>query len=115
MAKITTVGIDEAHYLAISEKRSRILAFPDRKARHITLKNWHWEVFDKLQTEKGWLKGELLAAALQVAARHHPERGAEFEECLRWGVSFLINLNMAYVMKGDGDWTVSNNFGDYLP
>lgn len=102
-------GADEAHYLSTSEKSSRILTFPDGKARHITLKNWHWDVLDKLHEDKGWPTTEIPSMAFQVADRYHPERGAEFEECLRWGISFLIKLNMAYVMREDDDWPASND------
>jgi hypothetical protein len=107
--KITMIGVGESHYPSISEKSSRILTFPDGKARLLTLKNWYWEVLDKLHKEKGWPTTEIPAMAFQVADRHHPKHDAEFEECLRWGVSFLIKLNMGYIMREDMDWSIGND------
>lgn len=96
-------------YLATIRQSSRILSFPDSRKRLITLTNWQWEVFDKLQIEKGWHKREFENTVYRVAIKHYPNQEQDFENFLRKGISYLIKINMAYVMKQEGDWSVIND------
>lgn len=45
--KIEMTGADGAEYHSIVGLQSRLVVFPDGITRHITLNNWHWEVFDR--------------------------------------------------------------------
>ena len=99
-------GADEAHYLSVSKESSRLIAFPDGISRHLTLKNWHWEVLDKLHTDKGWPKDEIPMLAFEHALEGvtHP---TDFEKQLRLSFLMFIEENMAYVMSPD-DWSAAN-------
>lgn len=107
--EVTTVWKCKARYLSTVRQSSRILSFPDGRKRFITLKNWHWEVFDRLKAEKGWRNRELENSVYQVAIRHHSDKGQDFEDFLRQGILYLIKINMAYVMTEEGDWLGCND------
>jgi hypothetical protein len=107
--KIVMTGVDEAHFLAASETSSRVINFPDGKARHITLKNWYWQVLDKLHDVKGWPKSEVPMMVIEGAERFYTKGTPEFEEAIRWGFVYLIKLNMPYVMKDEGAWPGGND------
>ena len=105
--RITTGG-DDAAIKAALQSASRIITFPDGKARHITLESRYWTVFDKLQSEKGWPPDELPALAFQGASDFF-QGSDEFEDKLRWGFRYLLKLNMGYVMTSEGDCSASND------
>jgi len=99
-------GADDAHYGRISQTSSRLVHFPDGVARYITMTNWHWEVLDRLHTEKGWDTSAIPAAALE-AAHDYCSDPALFENQLRRSYRMLLEASMAYVMKPN-DWTIAN-------
>ena len=45
--------ISETNYRNVIGFQSRIILFPDGVARHITLSNWEWEVYDRTHKESG--------------------------------------------------------------
>jgi hypothetical protein len=106
--KLTITGGDEAHYLKASRKSSRLVRFPDGLIRHITLRGWEWEVFDRIQKKRtGWPQYQIAGIAFEHALDGimYPD---DFEKQLRFSFSLAIEANMADVMKQDGEWMVAN-------
>jgi hypothetical protein len=95
--RIKTTGIDEAHYLAVTATRARVFPFPDGLTRHITLKNWQWEVLDRLQRDHGYPPDGISDAALKLAAEFC-ENPALFEAEVRKGFAGMLRINMAECM-----------------
>jgi hypothetical protein len=106
--RITIEGVD-ADRKAASEITSRILAFPDGQARHIALAKRYWEVFDKLQSVRGWSEAEITGMAYQGAIAIFTLADPAFEERLRWGLRHCLRIHMGYVMKDEGDWNTAND------
>lgn len=104
--KITITGGDEAHYLSASKESPRLIRFPDGVSRHITLPNWHWEVFDKLVKDKCWSKREFLKMVYEDA-KIGITYADDFEKELRLAFRQFLKCAMAYVMKEE-DWTIAN-------
>jgi hypothetical protein len=98
--KITLTGADEAHFQSVVGLSSRVVRFPDGLGRHITLRNWEWEVVDRLSEQKGWAE----TALPELAFLHAKEFCADaslFENQLRRSFSSMIRVNMSYCMDCD--------------
>jgi len=100
------VGADEAQYLASSQRSSRLISFPDGIPRHINLTHWHWEVLDRLHTDKGWPTYEIPKAAFEETCQtcNNPTM---FEQELRRWFELIIEASMADVIRPD-KWVVAN-------
>jgi hypothetical protein len=64
MKRLVLTGGDEESYRATTRLSSRLIAFPDGLTRHITLRDWEWNVYDWLYAEfrsVGWPAPEYFA------------------------------------------------------
>jgi hypothetical protein len=95
--KITLIGGDGAHYQAISGIRSRLIRFPDGITRHITLRNWQWEVADRVQRKNGWFGVGLAALAFEHASELCSDP-AFFDSQLRRSLASFLRVNMTRCM-----------------
>jgi len=106
MRKIKLTGSDEKHRRLMNESNSRLIPFPDGLTRLLTLRNWEWEVVDRLTKNKGWSARELPNAAFDHANEFCSDE-AYFEEQLRRSFAAMVRVNMSYCM--DLETPAANN------
>jgi hypothetical protein len=104
--KITLTGADGAHYRVITGFSSRLIRFPDGITRHITLRNWEWEVADRVQRKNGWYDVGLPALAFEHAVDLCDDP-ALFDHQLRRSIASLLRVNMLRSM--DYQYSVAND------
>src|ERR1700691_2895843 len=84
---ITPQGISQARRSA-TRTSTRLITFPDRITRHITLPGWQWAVLDRFDRDSSLVSAARIVALAFEAAQCDPNHPEEpFEEKLRYHLS----------------------------